>query len=326
MKHIAIIGGGITGMAAALLLRKEGHSVKIFSDSLGGDFNAGGLKYIHCTYHTERFFNNVLNLSYKIRKIVGTLYIDDNLHLFPEYLRENVVNGIRIQQGHWNKTRGNKEHFNMDFRCMNNPWAKNRKELALECKSDFVHHMKHLVEDSEEPEISFIQTRIDKDKFMELKKQYDYVIYTIPYKVCFPVKENGMKILNVLKFTIPFDYIKVMYKFWWDYIYFPELFYFFHRIYKQYKVPEICVETNIDLNTSQTLEEVKAQVQNWFSLEYRIDIEYDSKVSLKGHVITNKVKDYENVFFLGRFAEINSRITFDNVLYKMYEVILGQIK
>ncbi len=79
MKHIAIIGAGLGGMAAAFDLRRAGNSVTILeaADYVGG--LAAGFKQPHWDWSVERFYHHWFTSDQSIFGLLGELGLSDHV-------------------------------------------------------------------------------------------------------------------------------------------------------------------------------------------------------------------------------------------------------
>ncbi|MDY7042511.1 MAG: FAD-dependent oxidoreductase, partial [Chloroflexota bacterium] len=81
MKNIAIVGGGITGMAAADVLSRAGHSVTIFErdatiGGLAGSFEVNG------TY-LEKFYHHLFTSDEAMEGLIRELGLGDDFAWQP---------------------------------------------------------------------------------------------------------------------------------------------------------------------------------------------------------------------------------------------------
>lgn len=117
--NIVILGGGIAGLLAAFAFRHLKPTIVERSDMLGGNFTAGGLKYIHHTAATAallRFLGFEIE-PYNPRGVLhwGDLFLD-----YPSgFIELDPSDRRTIQVAHWVKTRGTIKGFRDD--CMNDP-------------------------------------------------------------------------------------------------------------------------------------------------------------------------------------------------------------
>lgn len=341
---IAIIGGGITGLASAFLLSKSGHNVVIYSDKLGGDYLKGGLKYIHYTEHVKNLLD-MLGIDYGIRKINGAVLTNNaDVKGFPEYLyySNNNLYTSFLQHSYWVKTRGEKD---FDSRCMNEPWNY-RVELATTF-GDYDINPEIVVESLVDytQNLTFRKGYVRASDILSLidDKEFDKIIYTIPlgillqsfytkYDIYFDVFYDNQK-LYIDRFECTEDYN--LNKVWWDYLYLPgdELF-CYHRISKHKLGFDAEYNGKNKLNDLMAMDLMRVTFRNFMENEYGINkeaITFNKKnnISLKGHIKKdfdvkkiNKMLDNNNILLLGRFAEWDKRITFDKVLEKLYNYIV----
>ncbi len=345
---VAIIGGGISGMSAALFIKdfaenfsiKNDNDISLYADKLGGEFSSGGLKYIHNTDDTRYFIGNVLELDYEIKKVNGAVYYKGKLKSFPEYLYYNSLkNGNTfgdsdIQNKYWNKTRGTESDF--DDRCMNEPW-RFRNELMLNPSKDIIDAMKSNIKESD---IKIFYINVNKDLLRDIIKENDLVIYTIPFHLL--ANAYGIELdaadantkptqLHIERFKVVSDENNI----WCDYIYVTDAEYKFHRISKHIG---IMGGVYIDVEYNDVNFNIYDQIKNYERLKHfmyqnfgSIIEEYSKWINnrsvqtfqIKGQIkndlsqkALNKIP--KNVMLLGRFAEMNKKVTFDKVLEKLY--------
>lgn len=340
---IAIIGGGISGMSAALFIQdfaanfliKSADDISLYADKLGGEFSSGGLKYIHNTDDTRYFIGSVLELDYQIKKVNGALWHKGKLRSFPEYLYFDSLNkDSDIQNKYWNKTRGTETDF--DDRCMNEPW-RFRNELMLYPSNDIVDTMKNFIEGSD---IKKFYLTVDKKLLVDIIKENDLVIYTIPFHML--AEAYGIELdepdaktkptqLHIERFRVVSNEQNI----WCDYIYVTDAEYKFHRISKHIG---IMGGVYIDVEYNDHNFNIYDQIKNYEKLKqflfnnFGSVIEDYSKWIMNRSVQTFQIKGQikndlsqkalskipKNVMLLGRFAEMNKKVTFDKVLEKLY--------
>ena len=126
--HIVILGGGIAGLLGAYALRAYKPTIIEASGKLGGNFAAGGLKYIHDTPEVRQLLKE-LDLPFKPYKPVGAILLQKETLSHPETMAQmSTMERYRVQLLHWNKTRATSVGLRDD--CMNDPLGSHQ---ALQC-------------------------------------------------------------------------------------------------------------------------------------------------------------------------------------------------
>lgn len=316
---IAIIGAGVSGLAAATYLIRNNIDVDIYSKDLGGEYLSGGLKYIHSTDSVNRFFDKILKLNYSIEKVVGSILLGSDVELYPEFFHKNPLDGFHIQKSYWIKTRGTEDGFNVN--CMNEPWMSNKIDLKVIPDggiSRMVDHMKFLVEDN----ANIIKKKLTDEDISIIIHEYDFVIYTIPisHMVKLSAMEGALdessKKLHIGIVDVPRS---IMRKIWFDYMYIPSGNYATHRISKSFD-NKLHFETNGENYFEGWLTEDLKQLHELLNLgnpDYK-----ELTIPIKGQILKSaneEVQDkldenFPNVIRLGRYAEWDRRITFDDVI------------
>ena len=127
--NVLILGGGIAGLLGAYAFRRHKPTIIEASGKLGGNFTAGGLKYIHDTPDVRKLLKE-LDVSFEPYKPQGSILIDGHPCSHPETLAQMpALQRYQIQLKHWRKTRASSLGFRED--CMNDPLGNHR---ALRCK------------------------------------------------------------------------------------------------------------------------------------------------------------------------------------------------
>jgi hypothetical protein len=128
--NVIILGGGIAGLLAAYVFRRFKPLVLEGSPKLGGNYTAGGLKYIRQTSAMERLLAD-LGMTWKEYKPIGLLYVGGMWEEHPGWLKSlNSNQRETIQCAHWRRTRFTDDGFRAD--CMNDPTG-NGGHPALRC-------------------------------------------------------------------------------------------------------------------------------------------------------------------------------------------------
>ena len=263
--------------------------------------------------------------NFSIKKVNGAVLYKDELLSFPSFMYYNREEGDKLQRLYWIKTRGEKTNF--DNRCMNEPWNFNN-HLRIEPDvgiSGVIDTMREIVE---EMAINVVIVDISSGDVLELVNRFDLVIYTIPLrimkkligdKIDTEIEDN--KVLMIDRFSVKEE---DMGKIWWDYVYVVDDRYKFHRVSKTENT--IDVEMNLEgenelLNIPDFMKFVKRHIG------HNIVGDLLSTAKIKGHIgkdiETEKLPSvFENkLVLLGRYAQMNKRITFDKVLDRLYLMV-----
>jgi hypothetical protein len=326
---ITIFGGGINGLTATLVVNsiKKDSEIRILTKDLGGNFSSGGLKYLKFTEHTEKFMDECFSeMEYSVKNPIGAVYNEGEIYNFPLYLY-TIFNGAGIQEKYWIKTGRDKRKF--DNRCMND--ALNfRTELSIDLKDKFdsltdvmSNKVRGIVD------IEFIDFNLDI--FNKAVIESDIVIYTLPLSFLSKVIGKELKSnfvasdLNIHKYKIS---EMLLNKIWFNYIYIPGDEYKFHRLTVDANESMIHCEINSEENIDEDVDNFI--IENFGKPYYTQKV---GQVNIKGQITTDvdielvQSKLPENVVLLGRFAEWNKRITWDDVVEKLYtdEVITNKL-
>jgi hypothetical protein len=327
--RIAIIGGGISALTAAYLIKKKfinKVAIDIISnDDLGGEFLKGGFKYMYYTKDIADIFDQ-LNIPYELKVINGALYYQDKIYQYPFCLFSNQVNN-KVQNEYWMKTRDDAETF--DDRCMNNPWSL-RTEIKIEplTKNKYADYLLSIIEFIKRDDgIRSIVATVDSKNIQHMYSEYDLIIYTIPITILLEsmnIKYNIEDFINQSLCIIRAE--ADTYKIWWDYLYVPESGFPFHRISKIGKNNYLDFEVNN--NNYKYIYECIKRFGKKIDID-KISITNDYAIKLKGQIsIDAKISHYnifDNIILLGRFAEWNKKITYDLVVHKILNEIIPNI-
>jgi hypothetical protein len=319
MKKVIVLGGGISGLSAALFFLNRGCKVELYTENLGGDYTKGGLKYIYKSVSTEKFLNEI-GIEYIIKRINGAIYYHNQFWPYPEFMHmyekpwhELAENGMDIQQRFWQKTRGYKQPI--DRRCMNDPWNRGPMELSLKPVGGIQFYVNMLMEIAAKNIHMVIKyDRLNTEGVKRIIEENEFIVYTIPIDI-FSDRKFEYKVLNVYRVSCNVKQI------WWDYCYFP-IDYLFHRVSKQ----KMGLDFEYNMKSKDQRKAIQVQIKNSCrEFLFRVGIDKIEKISffpiyIKGH-LGKEVKDVvvsDNVFRLGRYAQWDSRITYDKVLDKLY--------
>lgn len=339
MKQVSVIGGGVSGMSAAIAFAEAGYKVDIYTTDFGGDYLKGGLKYLHYTNDTLHWIKNVLKMRYSIHRVNGAIFWENEIHAHPEWFWHLAGQDIDprpyiVQEMYWKKTRGNNI---FQKTCMNEPW-KYRTELKIEPNGGIGTMVGLMIDKVQSDGLPYrnISTRyatIEAGKLKEIIRDSEYVVYTIPID---PLAElMNIKInfeyrpLNIIRYKVHSG----LHRTWWDYIYVPSEHCQFHRMsfLKLFEANYFDLELNGDSkeghikNMADGIFQVQAEILAP-NLKFGFDKVHQMKI--KGHLtgssdLHNRIP--KNVFLLGRYAQLNPRVTFDKVLERLFHIIKGDL-
>lgn len=316
MKRLAIIGGGISGLVAAETFNLAGwHTTLIEGGKLGGDFTAGGLKYIHKTDEMVALLKR-LEVLYSPYTVHGAIHLRGEVLPYPQCFEDMTKSDIaRIQADHYAKTRRTGVDEFAD-RAMNDPAALGPRR-ALRCDfQDFIDVMATV------PNIILTShaRRVDhKRQVVHLVEgqpvRYDALIITTPLWITkrlvdFHVPEGVAMALNIVQVTPRRDDYAG-----YDYVYTPYTPQnFAHRLSPAQD--GYCVEGNGELNHLDLHADLQFLFPDGFTVE-------TIREGLKGHLLPLDVQpDWpDNVKPLGRFATWNPRSTTDVALSEAIDMV-----
>lgn len=315
--NISIFGGGIAGLTAAVYsIRKHPTAkIKIYTKDVGGNFEAGGLKYLKFTKYTKMFLAELGYDDCSVRAVNGGVLIDENIESFPLYMFA-VFNTVRIQEQYWKKTGRNMKKF--DPSCMNDAYDYRTELISDIDKTQFMEKMVKVI--NEFCEIEFVDFSVEL--FDEVCKSSDVVIYTLPLplldsKLSVKIKPNFTQ-SNLFIHRYELESLKGI---WYDYLYVPQNDYRFHRLSFNNRTNTMDVEINGDANHL-----VDSDVLD-FLLKHTDEKHFDkiSVTNIKGQITEDVKWSVEkflpkNVLLLGRFAEWNKRIVWSDVVETLYSI------
>jgi len=307
MKRVVIVGGGISGLICSYVFRKrkDVRTTILEPNRIGGEFIAGGLKYIH---RTDAMASMLIDLGLIFSNYVtrGGILLRGKVLPYPKCLRSmETEEARRIQDDHYRKTRL-AEPGKHSARAMNDP-ASTKPRKAL--RTDFVSLIESLAAGNE-----FI--RLPLKSVMRHAVilgdgrliPYDYLVMTIPLWairrcVDWYVPHGIAMKLNIVNMAPRRDRFAK-----WDYVYTP---YTPENAVHRFSIQDAgyAVEVNGELD----MDRVAGDLNFIFSSGWAIrNIQRD----LKGHLLPLKEKTEwpSNVAPIGRFAQWDSRITADVTL------------
>lgn len=316
MKRVIIAGGGISGLICSHIFKQHrGVEVMLLEPgNIGGEFLAGGLKYIHRTEIMEWLFEE-LDVMYSPYTIQGGIMLRGGVHPYPKCLMDMELDeSERIQSDHYRKTRRTEpgEHSK---KAMNDP-ASVKPRRALRC--DIVELVEKLA--SRANVIRKAVVGVEKNHVVcsdHSELPYDYLVLTIPMWIIKKVVKfnipDGMAMrLNVAKIHPKKDkYAR------WDYVYTPytpaDVIHRFSPDGGGY-----VVEANGDLKHS----DLHSDLNFIFPDGWYID---SLREGLKGHLLPLECQPEwpNNVAPLGRFAKWDSRATTDVTIEDAMDLAQG---
>lgn len=309
MKHIAIIGGGVSGLVAAHIFaqydfRRKYRIVVYEANKVGGEFASGGLKYIHRTDGMVRLFNS-LKIPYSNYTVRGGILLRGQVLSYPRCFEGmQPLERTRIRHDHYKKTRRSNPGA-WSEKSMNDPSAI-KPRRALRCDLDEL--IDKLASGVEIVKDEFVKMGDGTVSFKKLHKvPFDFLIFTVPLwvlrrNVRFYVPHGITMKLNIARIVPVKDkYVK------WDYVYTPY-------------TPDNCIHRfsptangySIECNGELDRVALESDLSFLFPDGHFIS---DIKTGLKGHLLPLKHQpDWPwNVAPLGRFAQWDPRATVDVV-------------
>ncbi len=292
-----IIGGGISGLIASIY--NENHT--IITENIGGQFGTSGLgpRILEVNQNSLNFINDLGIKDYKIKSAKIGYKING-------ILVDNISNQMRLQ--YYLKSRKIKncdkvpDSIMSDGKNIIDYYDLNWKEVLQKAKenSNIIDNSKITSIDTKNKIINYLNIS-DRKKY---SVEYEELISTIPAPVFYK--------LSNLKPKLDFRYSK---KYFivvnskniemgnYDYVYFPETKYDFHRITKINENRASIEYTTNNLSLSMGNFICKIAI-NIFSIPI-------------GQIISGEVNEIEGVKFLGRFAEWNHSVKIDDVVEKI---------
>lgn len=329
---IVILGSGISGLCAATILKQK--DPVLIGEIIGGDWIAGGLKYIHHSDSVLRLLDEMGYGTVEIYNVKGGVFLDGKLIKFP--IKDKELARM-IQVKHYLKTRYGRNFIKLDipYDCMNNLGG-NDKSVKLD-SGEFINKILDSVRErgiinNKIVWVNFIKKYLLLDDGRKLK--FDEVISTIPLPILSKMSEGiyfpedmEYKKTIIFKFCVLDSEIKDGNRHWknWDYIYTPEtqngLVYRISSYNKRKnifhaEVSSSCIDPHDDFQHTHLC------VMEELSDIFRCDIKMFEISIIKGHILKGdryiEIPDY--VHFLGRYSSWNPRETVDKVVEKCYKL------
>ena len=318
-KHdVIIVGGGVSGLIAGYVFAARGQPATVLEPHrLGGDFLAGGLKYIHRTDAMEKLFNELL-LPWSDYQVNGGIMLRGKVFPYPKCLGEfPATESQRIQADHFRKTRRT-EPTKFGSKSMNDPGSAKTSRRAIRC--DFEDMVKSLSGFSTIAKRGLKWIASDKNQILlddDTWVEYEYLVVTIPLwvirQMCdFYVPQGMAMSLNLLHVIPNRDrYAR------WDYVYTPYTPGDAVHRFSPSGSDGYTVEVNGDWERQQpgTYDDLAFLFYDGFQIK-------DVKVGMKGHLLELQEKPQwpENVAPLGRFAQWDPRSTTDVTLVNAHRL------
>lgn len=310
-KRVLIVGGGVSGLLCSYVFRRKRKSEVYVLEpkALGGEFLAGGLKYIHHTDEMVDLFDE-LDIQYSNYSIRGGILLRGKVHPYPACFQGMAgEDAQRIQADHYRKTR--KAEPGADAKTAMNDPASTKPKNTLRCH--FPDMIKALSRRAHVHPAGLLKVEKNTALLTDGRTlEFDYLVLTIPLwiiKGCvrFFVPHGMAMRLNVARVKPTKDkYAK------WDYVYTPYTpAGAIHRFSPS--ASDYVAEVNGDLDRSKLDSDLNFIFPEGWSL-------VDLKEGLKGHLLPlkNEAAWPANIAPLGRFAKWDSRATMDVTLMDVY--------
>lgn len=324
---ITILGGGIAGMLAAYAFTEYEPRLYESTLQLGGNFLAGGLKYLHDTPAMRKLLAD-LGVSFEPRRPEGRIHHFGELRYHPDYMASLDAGTRRgIQVAHWRKTRQTEPDESVT-RSMNDPMG---NHAALDCDLTlFVQRLEQWTHANSDvrlgdPIIEVRKTNAEgamitvKDSYGDRSVFSERVITTIPLAVLAKVMDGiptgKVSRLLLVRFAIPMFHQTRR----WDYVYTPDetlitrLYWDTNEIVAEVPTSLLEVESwRLDPPTTDMIDEITAQARKVTGIPL---CPLGTKLA-PGHLrpLDSPLVLPPGVVALGRFAAWDSRATADKVL------------
>lgn len=306
--RLVIVGGGVSGLLASYVFRRRGvDAVVLEPRAVGGEFLAGGLKYIHSSDSMCKLFDD-LDIAYSQYTVQGGIMLRGQVHQYPKVLQSiPKAEAAIIQADHYRKTRRTEGGVDSK-KAMNDPAAV-KPRRALRCHfPDMVKELAGMAKITKSGMMK-VKTKTKEVVLNDLSKiPYDKLILTIPLWVIkaavpFYVPQGMAMKLNIIEVAPVKDRFAK-----WDYVYTPytpaNMVHRFSPAGRAYSV-----EVNGDMDRVM----LESDLQFIFNDGYSIE---GIREGLKGHLLPlEQLPDWpEDIAPLGRFAKWDSRATTDVTL------------
>lgn len=311
---VIVAGGGMSGLVASWVMKGDADVVVLEPGKPGGEFTAGGLKYIHRTAEMEDMFQQ-LEVPYSTYVVRGGILLRGSMYLYPQLFDTMPKDEAhRIQQDHYRKTRQTSPAEGAAAKAMNDPAAIGPRR-ALRCGFEDLIETLADVADIRSTGVAKVDTTRNVLFDMEGRAhRYDFLVLTIPLwiirkAVQFYVPEGAAMRLNVAQVSTYRDGYAGF-----DYVYTPytpaDTVHRFSPGGGGYSM-----ESNGVLDRDALKSDLAFIFPNGYVLE-RI------KEGLKGHLLplSEPVAWPDNVAPIGRFAKWDPRSTTDTALEDAMEL------
>lgn len=306
--RVVIVGGGVSGLVASYVFKKRGlDPVVIEARALGGEFMAGGLKYIHNSDGMCSMFDD-LGIAYSHYTVQGGIMLRGQVHPYPKVFQQLPKDEAAIiQADHYRKTRRTEGGADAK-KAMNDPAAV-KPRRALRCH--FPDMIKALAEHATayKGTLLRIKTKTNELVMADTKRvPFDKLVLTVPLWV---IKEaapfyvpQGMAMRLNLVDVIPVRdrYAK------WDYVYTP-----YTPANQVHRFSPRGRAYSVEVNGEMDRHHLESDLNFIFDEGWEIEA---IKEGLKGHLLPleHQPEWPDNIAPLGRFAQWDSRATTDVTL------------
>lgn len=305
--RVVVIGGGMSGLIASYVMRRLRTQVLVIEPAeLGGEFLAGGLKYIHHTLGMIHLCDE-LGVTYSDYAIQGGIMLRGEVHPYPKHLQTMPrAEASRIRADHYRKTRRTEADAESSATAMNDPAAmKPRKAI----RAHFPEMIRALATGllTMRTGVSGIQSGA-LNTTSGVLVPFDFCIVTIPLWAVrrlaqFYVPEGVAMKLNVVQVNPVRDrYVR------WDYVYTP-----YTPADAVHRFSPSGNGYSVEINGSLDRLRMQSDLNFIFADGWTIE---KLNEGLKGHLLPLQTEPEwpNNIAPLGRFATWNPRSTMDVVL------------
>jgi glycine/D-amino acid oxidase-like deaminating enzyme len=314
---IVILGGGISGLLAAHVFRGYDTTVVERGIKLGGNYTAGGLKYLRFTTNLQTVLRDTAITDWQSYFPCGALLWDDKLWPHPEWLaRQHEEERLEIQRLHWKRTRGSLDGFTPT--CMNDPLGGASDEAV---RLDHGELLTRLEKSARDAGVNFWngctvqsvnKSHVDTSRGI---LEYDKLITTLPLTHCSGLfKDVDIPAPQYQKLTVARTkrlplFLEERGALEFDYIYTPKMA-LIHRIARTY-------ENHWDFEATGQHPEPEMMEPFRDTPDHRIH--FESVQFIPGHLLPleHPIQWPDNIIPIGRFAEWDTRSTAEKSLDKL---------
>lgn len=306
--RVVIVGGGVSGLVASYVFKQRGADVVVLEPkTVGGEFLAGGLKYIHNSEGMAQLFE-ALGLPFSNYTIQGGILLKGKVESYPKVFQSLPKDeALRVQADHYRKTRRTEGGKDAP-KAMNDPAAV-KPRRALRC--NFADMIKELAQRAtiQKAGLLRIKTKTNEVALTTFKRiPYDCLILTIPLWIIqetapFHVPQGMAMRLNTVNVRPVKDRFAR-----WDYVYTP-----YTPAGVVHRFSPTGQAYSVEINGSLDRTRLGSDLNFIFNEGYAIEA---IREGLKGHLLPlDSQPDWpDNVAPLGRFAKWDSRATTDVTL------------